>query len=848
VSLNGHAPDPGLAATLDEYVTHLRRLRVWAGSPSVTALTDRVQELYQAMGRPPSEWPARTTVWDCFRLGRRRPNQELLTAVVEALVGGDLATVERWRQVLQVVLGQAEAASHVTAAAQLPASGGFVGRSDLLRQFAGRLDATSGPGICVIEGMAGVGKTALAVRLGHLIRDAGRAGGGVLFVNLRGFDPVHPPSDPSAVLGSLLRLRGVAGDQIPYTPRERGELYRRLLARTATLVVLDNAADEEQVAQLLPRSTTCFTVVTSRHRLGGLGPVERMTLEVFSPAEALELLRQTAGADRIDADPTAAGQIAERVGHLPLALAVVADHLRDNPQWTLSDYPPALSALALEGGVRSALALSERALPDDAARLLRLLALHPGADFDPHAAAALLDVTVEVARGLLGLLLRAHLLQRRDAADRFDFHDLVKAFAGDRVVVAEPVSQSTPALARLLRFYRHGAAMSVDVLIPGEADQRPRPEPADGAGLSIRDPVAASDWLDRESANLVAVATAAAHRLPSVTTDLSTILWRYLDQTGRDDHACALHAEALRAARATGDHEAQARALHSLGTVYWRQARHHVAIRLHRQAVALFHAMGDAVAAGRELGNIGNAYLALHRHELALRYFRRALAVFRATGNPVGESNVAYSFAVLEFRRGRYRAALVHCRQTLSLCRESGNLNSEALASALLGHILITDGRLSEASDHLRLAVDMFEKLGNRAASVFVLDGQAEIDRRLGHPERAIARYHEALSLAREMGRSSVEPTVLNGLGRACCDAGDLRAALDHHSAALAFAVRSGEIRERARALRGLARIHHVAGRVRTARLRRLMACAVGGTGCHRWTVVRSRPLQAGPA
>ena len=296
MSRNEQAPDPGRAGTLDEYVTQLRRLRVWAGSPSLTVLAERVRDLYQAMGRPPNEWPARTTVWDCFRFGRRRPNQELVSVVVEALVGGDIALVDRWRSVLQVVLGEAEAASCVTAAAELPAGGEFVGRADLLRRFTSRARAPVGRSICVVEGMAGVGKTALAVRLGQQIRGAGLASDGVLFVNLRGFDPVYPPADPAAVLESFLRLRGVAGDRIPYTLRERAALFRQLLAGTATLVVLDNAADEEQVGPLLPMSTTCFTLITSRRRLDCLESVERMTLDAFSPTEALELLRRAAGA------------------------------------------------------------------------------------------------------------------------------------------------------------------------------------------------------------------------------------------------------------------------------------------------------------------------------------------------------------------------------------------------------------------------------------------------------------------------------------------------------------------------------------------------------------------------
>src|SRR5262249_38251219 len=163
--------------------------------------------------------------------------------------------------------------------------------------------------------------------------------------------------------------------------------------------------------------------------------------------------------------------------------------------------------------------------------------------------------------------------------DRFDFHDLVRSYARDRAVVTEPASQTTPAVARLLRFYRHGAALSMDIVNPGESDLRPRPEPADAAGAAICDLAAAVSWSDQESANLVAVARAAAHQLPSVTTDMSKILARYLDETGRFDQAFLLHSDALQAARATGDQEGQARALHNLGAVSARQIRPRAAIR-----------------------------------------------------------------------------------------------------------------------------------------------------------------------------------------------------------------------------------------------------------------------------
>jgi hypothetical protein len=265
-------PDPGQARTLDELIERLRSLKVWAGDPSYEWITGRVNQAWTAAGRPAAELTKKATVVDCFKLGRRRLNTDLVIAVVQAL-HPDVGYVTHWRQALQVIGGETRAASQVRVQGNLPQDlAGFTGRTAELDRLCHALHrGTQHRGTvvtCAIAGMAGVGKTQLAIHAGHLLTrempfDA------VLFVNLRGFhpDPTQPPADPAAVLDGFLRQLGIAGQQVPHDLPARIITYRNRLAGTRTLVVLDNAATEDQVRPLLPQTPGCLTLITSRRSL-----------------------------------------------------------------------------------------------------------------------------------------------------------------------------------------------------------------------------------------------------------------------------------------------------------------------------------------------------------------------------------------------------------------------------------------------------------------------------------------------------------------------------------------------------------------------------------------------------
>nr|WP_221377333.1 NB-ARC domain-containing protein [Actinoplanes polyasparticus] len=424
-------PDPGLAQTLDEVAVCLRLLKTWAGNPSYETITARVNTR-----RPPGEQVGKTTVVDCFRTGRRRLDPDLVVAVVEAL-HADPGYTNQWRQALRVASGESQGAgAQVRVLGSLPAlPAGFVGRTP---------EIAPGP-VTVLSGMAGSGKTTLALQTAHRLATT-RPFDHVLAVNLRGSHADQPPAGPDAVLDGFLRLLGVPGQHLPHGLAAQSAGYRARLSGARVLVLLDDAADDSQVRPLTAPGPGSVTLVTSRRALDGLTDARHVPVGVLRPAEARELLLTAAPPG---ADPAAADRIAETCGYLPLALARVVAHMRDRPGWTLADHADWLAERRRSGrldpAVRQALDVSYRNLPARARELLRLLAHHPGHSFDAPAAAALTGAPADDALRELSaqnLLLPA-------GPGRWAMHDLVRVYAAGRSADEDRRSDRRAALTRL---------------------------------------------------------------------------------------------------------------------------------------------------------------------------------------------------------------------------------------------------------------------------------------------------------------------------------------------------------------------------------------------------------------
>jgi tetratricopeptide (TPR) repeat protein len=814
-------PDPGQANNIADLVERLRLLKVWAGNPSYETIKDRVNKAWAAAGRPAGELTRRSTVAYCFRPGRRRLDVDLVIAVVEAL-HPDTGYVTQWRQALRVVSGEIEAVSQVRVLDSLPQDlAGFTGRAGELDRL--RHAARGGQAVVIsaIEGMAGIGKTRLAVHAGHLlIRE--KAFERVLFVNLRGFDPdpAQPPADPAAVLDGFLRLLGVPGHRIPHTLPARVDAYRERLTGMRALVVLDNAATVEQVRPLLPDTPGCLVLVTSRRSLADLHSATHLTVDVFTPAEACAFLADVLPRAPVGADPHALARIARRCGYLPLALGLLAGHIRSTPGWTLTDHADRLDERhhqqRLDTGINIALDLSYRHLPIVERRLLRLLALHPGQDLDAYAAAALAGIEVTTARSGLDHLHRDHLLQQAGPG-RYSFHDLVRAYATTRAQDEDRPPERRAALTRLFDHYLVTTATAMNTLHPAEAHSRPAMPPAGTPAPDLTDPDDARSWLDTERSTLVAVAAyTATHGWYTHTIQLSRTLHRYLDG-GHNADAVTVHGYAYRAARHNGDPTEQAHAQTGLGGAYLRLGRPGPAGEHCRQALDLFRQAGDPDGEARARRSLGLIAERLGHYRAAIDHYAQAIALFRQTGDRIGEARALNMLGNVEVRLGRNRSA-EHHELALNLHRRTGNRAGEATTLTSLGEAEVRSGRFRPAGEHLQQALTSYRRHGNHTGEAWALDTLGMLHTCLGRPSDATEHHQQALSIFRRTGDRDGETWALNGLGEAAHAAGDTSGAIIHHTAVHLIAADTGHRDQQARAHAGLGRAHHALGNPALAR------------------------------
>ncbi len=695
----------------------------------------------------------------------------------------------------------------------------FTGRADELTALTGLLDRPGGemPGTVVISaigGSAGVGKTALAVHWAHQVAE--HFHDGQLYVNLCGYDPGRPVPAADALAG-FLRALGVSGQDIPAGEAERAARYRSLLAGKQMLVVLDNAGSAEQVRPLLPATPACAAVVTSRDSLAGLvarDGARRLDLDLLPLADAVGLLRALIG-QRVDADPTAAEELAAQCSRLPLALRVAAELAVARPAaplahlvGELADQQRRLDLLDAGGdprtAVRAVFSWSYRHLDAGAARAFRLAGLHPSPGFDAYAAAALTGATLEQSRRVLDALARAHLIQQAGPG-RYSMHDLLRAYARE-LAAGDGEDGQHAALTRLFDHYLHTAATAMDTLFPSERHRRPRIAPSATPAPPVTGSAAAGAWLDAERATLVAVTVqTAGHGWPAHAIQLAATLFRYLDIGSYFPEAITIHGHARTAARRAGDRAAEATALNALGSIDWHQGRYQPAAGQFQQALALFRQSGDRTGEGCALNNLGIIYAVQGRYQQATSLHEQALNVYRQIGDRAGEVSQLVNLGQVEERQGRYQQAARHLRQCLAIALETGNRHIESTALITLGTVGLRQGRYQQASGHLYQALALSRETGYRAYAAEALTRIGDVCLRQGQLREAAGHLQQALALYRETGDRSGEADALNSLGDVLLATGQPGDARARHAAALGLAAQIGNTYEQARARHGLA-------------------------------------------
>jgi DNA-binding SARP family transcriptional activator/tetratricopeptide (TPR) repeat protein len=614
--------------------------------------------------------------------------------------------------------------------AQLPAApSGFVGRAGELR----RLDAAAtrgdaGPAAVVISavsGAAGVGKTALALHWAH--RMAGRFPDGRLYVDLRGFDPGGRVVDPGDALRGFLAALGAPADSVPADFDAQAALYRSLLAGRRVLVVLDNARDAAQVRPLLPGTPGCLVVVTSRDQLTPLvaAGAQPIRLDVLSAAEANELLARRLGAERVAAEPGAADQITVACARLPLALGIAAARAQQTgfPLAVLAgDLDDAAGRLDLldtgdpAGQITAVFSWSYAALTAPAARLFRLLGLHPGPDVSVAAAASLAGHPVRPTRRLLTELTRASLLTEHRPG-RFAGHDLLRLYARDLTRRRDTDEQRRAALTRLLDQHLHAAHAADRQVHPRRAPiPRPLARAATGAVRPrFADGAEATAWLEAEHLVLLAAQQLAADA--GFDTHVWQLAWTvdtFLDRSGRWTELAAAWRTALTAADRLGDTAVRACAHRLLARVNTRLDHRDTADDHHGRALDLYARIGDRVGQADTEHSLAYSWERRRDYERALCHARRALDLYLAAGHHRGQAVTHNAVGWYLGLLGSHTEALTHCEQALPLLQRLGDRHGEGDTWDSLGYIHHHLGDQGRAAECYQLAIEAYRELGDR--------------------------------------------------------------------------------------------------------------------------------------
>ncbi|MFE9749511.1 BTAD domain-containing putative transcriptional regulator [Saccharothrix saharensis] len=644
---------------------------------------------------------------------------------------------------------------------QLPADiGEFTGRSGIVAQVR-ELLARGGLATRVVAlvGKPGIGKSAVAVHVAHLLVEE-HFPDGQLYCDLGGTRE-HPAS-AADVLGRFLRAMGIPGTSIPDAEDERAEMYRQLVARKRMLVVLDDAATERQVQALLPGSSSCSVIVTSRTRLTGLPGGRVLEVDVLGPDEALDMLATVVGHDRVDAEPAAATALIRLVGSLPLALRIVAARLAARPGWSLawmlerlSDERRRLDELAHgEMMVRASLALTYDGLHAEARRLLRLLGALDGLSFPTWVAAALLDVDVFRAADLLEGLVDAQMLEvvavDATGSPRYKFHELIRLFAREQLERNEGDEPRLVALRRVVGGWlalageAHARVYGGDFTsLRGDAPRwLPAPSHVDRL---LADPLL---WLETEHPNLCsAVEVSAAEGLHEASWDLAVTLVTLFEARCYFADWERTHQQALAAVRAAGNSRGEAALLCSMASLQLSWSRARAARELVEPALRTFEALGDERGVALARRNLALVHHRLGDLENAAPLYLAALGEFRASGDPVGQAWVLTQIAQIDLEHGEQELAADRLYEALDICRRFGNQRVEVQVRYRLSDLMVRQGRHWEAEEALTELLAAVRASGDTVGEARVLHKLAVVKLALADPEAAEGLLREALEV-----------------------------------------------------------------------------------------------------
>ena len=678
---------------------------------------------------------------------------------------------------------------------QVPAAiADFTGREE---QVAALLAVLGGSESAAVAGMGGVGKSALARHIAHRVRED--FPDGQLYADLQGAEPA--PTDPAEALARFLRALGVGGSAIPDGLAERAVLYRTVLADRRMLVVLDNAADERQVAPLLPGADTgCRVIVTSRTRLTALPGTRLIELGVLDGGRSRELLARIVGAERMAAEPDAAEDLVRLCGGLPLALRIAGARLAAKPHWRLADLTARLrdrhrlDELAHHGlSVRATLDVSYDGLDATARRLYGLLGLLDVPDVPAWVPSALLDADGEDA---VEALVDARLVEAARPADdevRYRFHDLVREHARERGTAEIPEPERTAAVRRALGGWLalcdtviHTVNRGGDALRPGDAP-RYAPDAAAMAGATAR----TARWLERETEALTAAAGQAARVDDDLCWELAvraSILFQpahYVDAWRKAMDG------ALPVTRAAGNRTGEAAVLHRIAELACARRDYRAALGPVEEALALFEAVGDGHGVGLVLRQRAVVHRMAGRYARALDDTDRSFELLREADDPAGAAHALMVAGQVRAERGEPEAALEVFGRARDMAHEAHDASVELQSVYGVGQALLALGQAAEARDLFDYVGNASTAAGSRLGGMYANHGLGCAYAALGQAEDAERALTAALGLARERRDRLTDLRVRYALAGVYGDGGDeARAAAElRHALRLAEAL-----------------------------------------------------------
>ncbi|MEV4620636.1 BTAD domain-containing putative transcriptional regulator [Asanoa sp. NPDC049573] len=756
-----------------------------------------------------------------YRCGRRAEALEAYRRVRDVLVtetgiepGPELRGLER--AVLTDDRTLAAPAVGPVTPAQLPAAVvDFTGRHDVLATIDGLASQRPRPPV-VIAGLAGVGKTALAVHWAHSA--IGEFPDGQLYLDLRGAS-ARPPLAPMEALAHFLHALGVPDEEIPTELDEAVGLYRSVTAVRRILVVLDNAGGSDQVRPLLPGGPGCMVVVTSRDQLRGLTAREgavALSLGVLGPPEAADLLRRLLP----DAAVPDTAELARLCGYLPLAIRIAAANL-DAELIPIAHYNQRLAGgdrlavLGVPGDTTAATVtafdLSYEAHPPAARRLFRLLGIAPGEVVTPPAAAALAGIAVAEAEPLLTALARAHLLDQV-AHGRYRWHELVRLYARRRCLAEDADRQA--ALDRLYAYYLSTMDHAAGLLYP-HVVRLPLPATVDAAHrVEFGGATEATGWVDAERNNMIAAIMAAGPAHREAAWRLADHLRWHLDFTAPSAEWLPVTEAALAHARADGHLLGQAAAHLSRATVLLARCRYAEALDDFHRALDFAREAGWAEGETSALSNLAHVSFETGQLDLAAHFSLEALDIDTRIGRRAGQLARLANLGNIRLQQGRLSEAISYSQRVIELESTLGEWHGQGTAHGCLGEAHLLLGENEVALGYLSAALALHRKAHARSNEADILRLLATAHGAKGSIGDARSLANEALRIAREVGDRWVEAQALLAQAEIDLHAGDADLAVTHLWQVLVLARGDGARHAEAQALIGLARAHRDLGSV----------------------------------